>query len=106
MNSFTSLKFLQRLNPASRGACTDGHERLRHAADLTDSLGVVRRRNRALDERQIVRAANPCARRLQKLRDLDRARHGEQFVFAVQETQLAAVAGSELPDRERGLALH
>ncbi len=44
------------------------------------------------------------ARRLEEVGDLDRAGDREQLVLAVEQGELAAVAGGELPDGERGLA--
>ena len=45
------------------------------------------------------------ARRLEEVGDLDLAGEREQLVLAVEQRQLAAVAGRELPDGELRLAL-
>jgi hypothetical protein len=45
----------------------------------------------------------PVATGLEEVGDLDLAGEPEQLVFAVEERQLAAVAGCELPDGERRL---
>ena len=49
----------QRLDPARRRAGADRDQQPRLLADLVDPLGVVRGRDRALDERDVVRARRP-----------------------------------------------
>ncbi len=66
-----------------------------------DSLGVMGRGDRALDDRDVVGPLDRCARRLEEVRDLNRFRDGEQLVLAVEQAELAAVAGGELPHGER-----
>ena len=84
MKSFTSLKLRSAWMPAGGGAGADGDQDLR-MPDLVDPFGVVRRRDRAFDERQVVRAFDHRPRGLGEIGDLDRAGHGQQFVFAVQQ---------------------
>ena len=76
------------------------------AAHLLDPLGVVRGRDRALDEREVVRPLDDAARRLAEVGELDRARDREQLVLEVEQRELAAVAGGELPDGELRLGGH
>ena len=90
----------QRLDPAGGRAGADRDERLRGAPDLLDPLGVVRRRDRALDEREVVRPVRHRARRLAEVGDVDRAGERQQLVLEVEQRELAAVAGGELPDGE------
>src|SRR6185369_6899219 len=88
----------ERLDPARRRARADRDEHLRLAAHALYALGVVRRRDRPFDEREVVGAADDGARGLRKVRDLDLGGDGEQLVLAVEQAQLAAVARRELPD--------
>ena len=74
---------------------------VRLGADLVNALDVVRRRDRPLDERQVVRPATMPLRGLREVGDVDRAGDGQQLVFAVEQAQLAAVARRELPHGER-----
>ena len=90
----------QRLDAAGGGAGADRHQPARLAPDLLDPLGVVGRRDRALDQRQIVGPPDLGAGRFHEIGDLDRAREGQQLVLAVEQAELAAIAGGELPDRE------
>ncbi len=90
----------QRLDPAGRGAGADRDEQARLLANLVDPLDVVRRRHRSLDERDVVRAGELGARRLGEVGDLERAGDREQLVLAVEQGELAAVAGGELPHGE------
>ena len=69
-----------------------------------DPLDVVLRRHRPLDERQVVRPLGGRAPRLDEVGDLDLARELQQLVLAVEQGELAAVAGGELPYREARLA--
>ena len=52
--------------PPCGGAGADGHQVLRLPPDLADALGVVRRGDRSLDQRQIVRAVRDGTRRFQE----------------------------------------
>src|SRR5581483_2123118 len=95
----------ERLDAAGGGAGADGDESLRRAADLVDALGGVWRRDRSLDENEVVRAFHGRTGRLEEVGDLDRARDCEELVLAVEQRQLAAVARRELPDGELRLLL-
>ena len=94
------LEVAQRLDAAGRRARPDRHEEARLLAHLLDALGVVRRGDRALDEGEVVGALLHLARGLEEVRDLDLADDGEELVLAVEERELAAVAGGELEDGE------
>src|SRR3990172_547357 len=90
----------ERLDPAGGGAGPDRDQPARLLAHLLDAGGVVGGGDRALDERDVVRAFHHLARSLEEVRDLELARDREQLLLAVEERQLAAVAGGELEDRE------
>ncbi len=96
----------QRLDAAGRGAGADRDQVLRRAPHLPDPLGVVRRRDRALDERQVVGAFDRCARCFEEVRDLDLAGKRKELVLAVEQRELAAVARGELPDCQLRFAAH
>ena len=90
----------QRLNPAGGGAGPDRHQAARAPAHAQNALRVGRRRDRALDQRQIVWPRHYAPRRLGEIGDVDPLGEREQFVFAIEQAQLATIAGSELPHRE------
>jgi hypothetical protein len=82
---------------AARGcARADGHQLAALPPDLLDALGIVVRRDRPLHQTYVVRTLHRRPRSFGKVGDLHRARHGQQFVFGIEQTQLAAVARSEL----------
>ena len=105
MNSLHVLEVAKRLDATGGGARADRHEELRLLAHLLDALGVVRRGDRAFDQGDVVRALDDGARGLGEIGDLDRAGHGQQFVLAVEQAQLAAVARRELPNGQLGLSM-
>jgi hypothetical protein len=82
----------QRLDPAGGRARADRDQRLGLRTDLADPLGVVRRRDRALDQRQVERPGCGVRRRLGEVRDVDRAGDRQQLVLAVEQAELAAIA--------------
>ena len=90
----------QRLDAAAGGAGADGDHELGHLADLVDPLDVLRRGDRALDERDVVRALDHGAGGLGEVGDVDGLGDAQQLVLAVEQAELAAVAGGELPDGE------
>ena len=90
----------QRLNPAGGGAGPDRHQAARAPAHAQNALRVGRRRDRALDQRQIVWPRHHAPRRLGEIGDVDPLGEREQFVFAIEQAQLATIAGSELPHRQ------
>ena len=75
----------ERLDAAGGGAGADGDQRLRLAAHLPDALGVMRRGDRPLDQRQVVGPLDDGARRLGEVGDLDRAGDREQLVLAIEQ---------------------
>src|SRR4029078_3282864 len=78
---------------AARGrAGADRYEQPRLGPYLLDALEVVRRRDRALHEGDVVRPIALAARRLGEVRDLDALGDREELVLAVEERALAAVA--------------
>ena len=91
----------QRLDPPGRGAGADRDQRPRRAPHPPDAVGVGRRADRPLHQRQVVRPGGARAARLEEVGDLDLAGELEQLVLAVEQGELAPVAGGELPDRER-----
>src|SRR5262249_14472443 len=78
----------------------DRDEQPRPRADLLDPRDVVGRRHRSFDERDVVRPLDLGTRRLREVGDLDRICDREQLALAVEQRQLAAVAGREFPDGE------
>src|SRR5271166_2033747 len=90
----------QRLDAAGGRAGTDGDQRTRLPPHRMQTLGIVRRGDRAFHQRYVVRATYHATRRLREVGDVDRAGDRQQFVLAVEQRKLAAVAGGELPDGE------
>ena len=93
----------QGLDAAGRRARADRHEPLRRGSHLADARRVCRGRDRALDEREVVRSGGVRAAGLEEVRQLHLAGQREQLVFAVEQRELATVARRELPHRERRL---
>ena len=103
MNSSTSAKFLSAWMPPA----------VAHAPIVTSAFDARRTSrirsvscvggDRALDEREVVRALRRGAGRLEEVGDLDLAGQREQLVLAVEQRELAAVARGELPHGERRL---
>src|SRR5271166_4523443 len=102
---FHVLEVTQRLNAAGGGASADADEEFRGATNAVDALGVVRRGDGALDQGNIVGALDYSAGSFGKVGDFNGVGDSKQFVFAVEEAELASVAGGELPDGELGLTL-
>ena len=103
-NSSTSAKLRSASMPpavAHAPIVTTRRERARTSRMRSASSAVV------IDPSTIDRSYGPSTRRggLGEVGDLDLAGERQQLVLAVQERQLAAVAGRELPDGEGGLAL-
>ena len=93
----------QGLNAACSRAGADGDENLRAPPHILNALRVVRRRHRPLDERHIVDAPDSGAHRLGKVGDVDCLGDRKQFVLAIEQAQLATVAGREFPDSQAWL---
>jgi hypothetical protein len=91
----------QRLDATAGRARPDRDQRARGGPHLLDPLGVTRGRDRSLDEADVVGALDHRPRGLREVRHLHPLGHCEQLVLAVEQGQLAAVAGRELPDRQR-----
>ena len=98
----------QRLDPACGGAGADRHQTAGETTHAQNALGIGRRRDRAFHQREIVRPAHHPPRRLGEIGDVELCGDCEQFVLAVEQAQLAAVARSEFPHREAraGTACH
>src|SRR5215471_12618949 len=90
----------QRLNAAGGGTRADGDQRPGLSPDPLDPFRILPRSHRALDQRHIVGAFGVRAGRLGEVGDLNLRGEREQFVLTVEQRELAAVAGSELPHRE------
>ena len=90
----------QCLDPAARGARPDRDQRARCGAHLLDAFGVPGGGDRALHEADVVGPLHHRARGLREVGDLHPVGHREQVVLAVEQGELAAVAGGELPDGE------
>ena len=95
-------KIAQCLDAAGGGASADGDQCLRLAADPVDALGVMGGGDRALDQGDVVGSLGGGAGGLQEVGDLDAAGERQQFVLAIQQRELAAVARGELPYRQLG----
>ena len=95
----------QRLDAATRRAGTDRDQPAGHAAYLVDPLGIGVGGYRALDERDIVGALDDRAGGLWEVGDLHFPRQWDELVLAVEQGELAAVAGRELPDGQLRAAL-
>lgn len=93
---------VQRLDAAGGRAGPDRHQAAGGVADRTDPFGIAGCGDRAFDEREIVGPRAHGAGGFQEVRDLHLPGEGQEFVLAVEEGQLAAVAGGELEHREGG----
>src|SRR5208337_2543291 len=98
------LEIPQGLDAAGGGARADGDQELGRAANRVNALFVVRRSDGAFHKRNIVRAFDDGAGSFGEIGDFDGADNGKEFVLAVQQAQLATVAGSELPNGNFGFA--
>ena len=105
-NSSTSAKFRSAWMPPAVAQAPIVTSAFDAARTALYPLGVLGGRDRALDEREVVRPFDDAARRLEEVGDLDLAGEREQLVLAVEERELATVAGRELPHRELRPAAH
>src|SRR5690242_450746 len=62
----------------------------------------MRRRDRPLDERHVVRPLEHARRGLCEIGDLHGAGERQELVLAIEQRELATVAGGEFEDRELG----
>src|ERR1035437_555558 len=92
----------QGLDAAGAGAGAYRDQVARRLPNGLHPLDILGRRDGPLDQREIVGSGDMSPRRLGKRRDVHRSRDGEKLVLAVEQRQLAAVAGGELPDSELG----
>ena len=69
---------------------------------MLDPLDVVGRRDRPLDQADVVGPGDLLGAGLEEVGDLDRVGDGQQFVLGVQQRELAAVAGGEFEDGQLG----
>ena len=95
----------ERLHAAARRAGADRDHDVGLAPDLPDLILLLRRRDRPLDERDVVGTGFDVARRLGEVHDLDRAGELEQRPLGVEELELAPVAGGHLEHRDTGLGV-
>ena len=72
-------------------------------ADLADPLGVVRGRDRAFDQADVVGPGDLLRPGFEEVGDLDGLGHGQQLVLRIQQRELAAVARGKLEDGQFGL---
>ena len=93
----------ERLHPAARRAGADRDHDVGLAPDLPDLVLLLRRRDRSLDERDVVRTGFEAARRLGEIDDLDRAGELEQRPLGIEELELAPVARGHLEHRDARL---
>jgi len=85
----------------SRRAGTNGDQAPRHCADLPNPLGIGLGGDRSLHERHVVGSRRRRAGHLGEVRDAHGAGEHQQLLLAIEQAQLAAVTGGELPDCQR-----
>ena len=90
----------QRLDAAGGGAGPDRDQHTGLLADLADPALVGRGGDRALYQGHVIGAADDGAGGLGEGGDPHLLGQGQQLVLAVEQRELAAVAGGELPDRQ------
>jgi hypothetical protein len=90
------LPISKRLDPAGSRARSNGDERLGPAAYFLDALCILMRGDGAFHQCEVVRPSPHGPAGLREVSNFNRSSYGQQFVFGVQQTQLAPVAGSEL----------
>ena len=95
----------QSLDPPGGGARPDRDQQARVGPDLLDPSGVGRCRDRALDQGHVVGPRHRGPRHLGEVGDADGVGQGQQLVLAVEQAQLAAVAGRELPHGQGGTSV-
>ena len=100
MKSSTSAKLRSAWMPPAVAQAPIVTRRRDSVAHAPDALGVLGGGDRALHEREVVGPVVHPAARLEEVGDLHRAGEREQLVLEVEQAELAAVAGGELPDRE------
>ena len=90
----------QSLNTSGGGTSTDGDEFFALGSQFRDAMFVLVGADGAFDDCQIVGAWLQVAGGFCKVSKRDLIRDAQEFIFAVQEGQLAAVAGGEFHDRD------
>ena len=88
----------QCLDAACCRACPDRDQAPRNASHLLDPLAVFFGRDRSLHQREVVGTADGRAGGLGEVGDLDLAGQRQKLVLAIEQRELAAIAGGELPD--------
>src|SRR5208337_4402825 len=97
------LEVAQGLDAAGAGAGAEGHQVFGVPAYLFNEFGIVGGGDGAVHQGQVVGALAHGPGGLDEKGQFHLVGDGQQLVFAVQERQLAAVAGGEFPDRKPGL---
>ena len=87
----------QGLDAARGGTGANRYEMPREATHAKDALGIGGRRDRAFDQREIVRSSHHPPRRLGEISDVECPGDAKELVLAVKKAQLAAVARGEFP---------
>ncbi len=90
------------LDAPGGGTGSDGDELAGDATHLLYPLGVARGRDRPFHERQVVGTFHRRPRHLEEMGDAHGADQLKQLLLAVEDAELAAVAGGELPHRHGG----
>src|SRR5208282_6601940 len=81
-----------------------GDQRLALAPNFLNSLGIVVGGDRAFYQSNVIGSLDHCAGGLGKIRNVEGSGYAQQFIFGVEQTQLTAIAGSELEDCDPWLA--
>src|SRR5207248_3050012 len=92
----------ERLNSSRGGTGASRDENTALAPDGANPGRVMRRGNRALDEPDIVGAAQHFGGRFREKGNFDGPGEREEFVFEVEDAQLAAIAGGEFENPDSG----
>src|SRR5581483_5593509 len=95
---FDVLEVAEGLNASGGGARANRHQKLRGTPYLVYSFGVMGCGDGAFNQRYIIWPFDHRPRRFREVRDLDSVRNCQEFVLAVEQAELAAVARGELPD--------
>src|ERR1035441_884517 len=98
------LPVAQGLDAAGGGTGPNGDQRLRLPPNLLDAFGIVVGGNRSFHQCDVIRPLAHGTGGLGKIRNVKGAGYAQQFIFRVEQTQLATVAGSQLEDCDPWLA--
>ena len=89
----------QSLHTSGRSARSDGDEFFALRAEFYNTMKVFRGADGTFDDRKVIGARSQVAGGFSKVSKLDTIGQCQELFFAVQEGQLAAIAGGEFHDR-------